>query len=308
MNAIVEFLRAKVFWCKNLNRESDLPLTQFAGIESRLPKYRPEDQFIDIKYPDVSLNPLKIPRHFGSQGDEQISKMIALQAHVQMAFSNHYPIFEDVGNPKDGGSFFDSLIGRGEGDTPIAICEHLTLLNYYAISENFLDKGLAFVYIDWLKPFIDYVRGYRTAQLNNHLTWKALFLATSGIAIHSEKLLREAYFLFETALKEIKDDGSMPLELARDDKAASYTLMNLEALIHLERIFNVREPKIRAALADFEQCISNHEEWKRRHGLKHQIHPDNLHSWGWIFMFEKPLDYTVCQNSYVSHFTGAWKK
>jgi hypothetical protein len=307
MNPIVEFFRAKSFWCKNLHRELDLPESYFTGGSNKFPHYRSQDRFEDLKSPEVSLNPLQIPRHFGPDGSEQILKMIALDVLVKNAFSGDVSFLDLVGKPKDGGSFWDRLIGRGEGDTPIAICEHVTLLNYLALSGGLKDFDSTRRYIDWLSPLVDYVRGYKTAQLNNHLTWKALFLSTSGLCLMQRSLLREAYFLFQTALKKVKDDGSMPLELARDDKAATYTLMNLEALIHLERIFNVKEPKIRAALADFEQCITNHDEWKRRHGLKHQIHPENLHSWGWIFMFEKPLDYTVCQNSYVSHFTGDWK-
>ena len=289
-------------------------------IEARMPKF----EFMPYFYPRlVPLPPqhgkygvfpnLCVPRHFGGDGDIQSKICAYMRAICFNTITGNKENFDvlnlinRLGIPKDGGTFFDGLIGRKEGDTPIVICEFLTLVNYVVMKS--VNSDIKEMYIQRLLiVYTDYIKKYKTAQLNNHLTWKALFLATAAIIMRNKPLLEHCYFLYQVACDQIKEDGSMPLELARGNKACSYTLMNLEALVHLRNLFGVDTPKVKVALDNFNECLTDHDNWKKRYKLGGQIHPNDMPaSWGWINMFDKPMEFSVPENSYVSFFSEYWK-
>lgn len=310
---VEQFLLCWVFWRKNLGKKMNLPvLFKMSESLGRMPKYVP----LGIRpawYPaPIEIDPLKIPRHFGSDGEKQVEIMGKLNDFAQNYFDGVTDLSK-VKNPQDGGLFWDRFLNRRAGDTPIGICEYFTWMNFKCLSNSWrlfgCDEDFQ-IYQKWLRPFVDYVRDYEPAQLNNHVSWKAVFLASSGLVLRDEDLLKEAYFLYNIALNAIDDDGSMPLELIRGDKAATYTLMNLEALIHLENIFYGRKihfSPMDNALNNFKDCIEKHDEWQKKYNLPTQLHPNDLTQWNWIFMFRDPsTDFDICQNSYISHFTKAW--
>lgn len=320
MNAITEFLRAKLFWATKSQTQKDLPETAdtWDKINARMPVFK-GDLFEPLPVPEVKdeeygLHPyLKVPRHFGSDGEIQDKicdalRILTLNCLKEQRTNRLMDLMKAVGKPEDGGTFFDFLIGRGQGDTPIVICEFLTLSNFIAIRS--VDNAIKYLYRDYfIDPFALYVFRYKTAQLNNHLTWKALFLATSAILTKDVELLKQSYFLFETALNQIAKDGSMPLELARGEKACSYTLMNLEALIQLENIFGTSSPKLELALKDWAFCLNNHDQWKKERKVGRQSHPDNLMEWGWVNgFFKKGNAYNRPLNAYVSLFSTCWNR
>lgn len=319
MNSIYEFIKAKLFWSSNSEKRLTLPEScdSLLKIESRMPKF---DSFQAPKL--VPLPPqqgkygvfpsLCVPRHFGGDGDIQ-SKICAYMRAIcfntitgNKENNNVLNIINRLGVPKDGGTFWDGIIGRSEGDTPIVICEFITLVNYVVMRSVTFDIKERYIN-GFLIIYTDYIKKYKPAQLNNHMTWKALFLATSAVIMNNKPLLEHAYYLYNVACDQIKDDGSMPLELARGNKSCSYTLMNLEALVHLRNLFGVDTPKVRAALENFNKCLTDHDNWKKEYKLGNQIHPNDMPaSWGWINMFDKPVNFSVPENSYVSFFSECW--
>lgn len=325
MNVIYEFLKAKRFWEVYDGKREELPsfCDTWEKIESRMPDFTDLKSFTpyaESPRPEekgYGISPLfKVPRHFGSNGDIQVSicnwmRVNSMNCFVGNKGRNCIAMLETMGMPCDGGTFWDRMIGRGEGDTPIVICEFTTILNYIMIKSanpsTYTPSDKEYYAKRRLPMYVGYIKRYRTAQLNNHLTWKALYLATSAVVMKDKELLEHAYFLYNTACEQIDCDGSMPLELARGNKSASYTLMNLEALVHLRNIFGLKTPIVRVALENFNKCLTDHDNWKKQYKLGEQIHPNDMPaSWGWINMFDKPVKFSVPENAYVSMFSKYW--
>jgi|GWRWMinimDraft_12_1066020.scaffolds.fasta_scaffold05620_3 hypothetical protein len=320
MNTIYEFVKAKLFWNQNEGRREPLPTScnTWEQIESRMPDFT---EFHEIATSDLFPPPqekgygimpaFKVPRHFGSNGNIQSSicnwmRIASFNCFVGNKGKKCITMLETMGMPCDGGTFWDGLIGRSEGDTPIVICEFTTILNYIMI-KSATPAEREFYAKRRLPMNVGYIKRYRPAQLNNHMTWKALYLATSAVVMNNRELLEHAYYLYTIACDQIKEDGSMPLELARGNKSCSYTLMNLEALVHLRNLFGVDTPKVKVALDNFNECLTDHDNWKKRYKLGGQIHPNDMPaSWGWINMFDKPVKFSVPDNAYVSMFSEYW--
>lgn len=321
MNTLCEFFKAKRFWSINDGRRTDLPTScdTWEKIESRMPDFTDLNsvKLIDNspapQHKDYGITPeFKVPRHFGSNGDIQVKicqwmRDVSMNCFVGNKSMRCISLLQTMGIPCDGGTFWDRMIGRGEGDTPIVICEFTTIINYIMI-KSATPTEKEFFAKRRLPMNVGYIKGYRPAQLNNHLTWKALYLATSAVVMKNKELLEHAYFLYNTACEQIDYDGSMPLELARGNKSCSYTLMNLEALVHLRNIFGVDTPIVKVALDNFNRCLCDHDNWKKQYKLGNQIHPNDMpSSWGWVNMFDKPVQFSVTENAYVSFFSEYWK-
>lgn len=304
---IYQFLMTRFFWIDNLHARFPLPdVWSFDAALDRMPKYSASDKFDCNWLENTTLDPLKVPRHFGFNAKKQISICNTMK-NFSYRFFNGLCNLDQIKNPKDGGAWYDWFIGRSEGDTPITICEYFTLMNIKALEINKSHDNCQ-KYHDWFKPFVEYVRGYKPAQLNNHVTWKALFLATSGLVLRRSDYMQEAYFLYQLALSQLDEDGFMPLEQIRDEKSCSYFKMNLEGLIHLQNIFGEREVKIDKALFNFQCLMDRPDLWIKNLGLpKDQDRPENMWAWGWMFLFERRIDIAEAQDAYLSHFTSAWR-
>lgn len=57
---------------------------------------------------------------------------------------------------------------------------------------------------------------------NNHLYWSGLAVAASGVAANDPRLFGWGVAVFHEALGQIRDDGTLPLELARKELALHY--------------------------------------------------------------------------------------
>jgi hypothetical protein len=271
---------------------------------------------------------LRVERAFGKY--EQISgmKMEMLRWYVTeeaaketknlKTYSSRFTKIEDGGR-----DFLDMLMFRGAGDTPIAICEHVTPLilladNLHFTTPHSIDHGQGPFYV-FIRNCAQYVYKYRPAVLNNHLTWKALFLLLAGHYLKYEEYINWAAGAYKVCLEQIDDDGYMPLELERGDKAASYTRMNLEALNFMSEVLSrfyamdFVSPKLELANQCFYRCLTEHDAWKDKRDIKKQQLPDNIYSWAWVLTgtqdkqikafrnaYYKPMDRN--QNAYIYNF------
>lgn len=216
---------------------------------------------------------------------------------------------EQCTGPADGGDFWDMLTGSKKGDTPIVTSYHFPkfimafdILNgLSAISEEDANR-----FRKWLKPFVDYMRSYDPFLPNNHLSWKAVFLLTAGRALGDINVFCEGLDTIRYALRiQMARNGSMPFELIRKDRASSYTLMNLEALVQaiwiaenhgvlsLRGIQSILGGDIKSACRDFIELLLDPIKWHSKYRVvirSEQIRtPDYPSDWAWVF--EIPINW-----------------
>jgi len=69
----------------------------------------------------------------------------------------------------------------------------------------------------------DYSEGtHRSSRQNNHMYWAAWGVATASMAIDNREMFDWAMNHAKAGIEEIQDDGSLPLEMARGQKAYNY--------------------------------------------------------------------------------------
>ncbi len=69
--------------------------------------------------------------------------------------------------------------------------------------------------------------------LNNHLYWAGVEAAAAGVAANDRKLFDWAVAGYRAGIAQIKPDGSMPLEMARGQRALHYHLFALSPLVYI---------------------------------------------------------------------------
>ncbi len=285
MNMIKAFINARMTTIKPTQTEFRLP-----SVKPMIWPVRVSEMMLDFPPIDEQIFPNKtlvVPRAFGANAPISDARMDYLSWLSRIAYRNPYPVlsalaryFEKI---EDGGSFWDIFIYRHNGDTPIAIFEHFTATNIVASEMREIPPS----YRDFIRKCVEYGKGYDPAILNNHLSWKALFMATSAWLLEDEDLMRYAEGMFEVALKQIDGDGKMPLELMRGEKALRYCTMNLEALNAMQwLLMNLdknKVPDVRLVLANEEikTAICNAPIWAAENKLPEQNTPLPVTQWAW---------------------------
>ena len=69
--------------------------------------------------------------------------------------------------------------------------------------------------------------------LNNHLYWAGVEAAAAGVAANDRKLFDWAVAGYRAGIAQIQPDGSMPLEMARGQRALHYHLFALSPLVYI---------------------------------------------------------------------------
>ena len=122
--------------------------------------------------------------------------------------------------------------------------------------------------------------------LNNHVAWKALFLLACGLLLKDSRYWSEGVRQYERVIKNIANDGSVAIELARDNLASNYTRMALEAILHCEILLGCRSPKVQLAICNFLVCARNNPRWVKKYPewIKNESQrlPDELSKWEWV--------------------------
>ncbi|MGC8717891.1 MAG: alginate lyase family protein [bacterium] len=273
-----------------------------------------------IKIPPYYSSKREIQRMFSRQiGTDALSAYtLALayafsekKAYADKSLEILHAWIENCTKPEDGGSLWDiiTLSSTKEGDTPIVISYHFPK---FIMAFDIL-QGLGVISNEdktrfriWLKPFVDYICKYKPLLPNNHLSWKALFLLNAGRVLGDVNVFSEGLNTLRHALRiQIAWDGSMPLELIRRDRASSYTLMNLEALVQgiwiaenhgvsiLQETHSILGGNIRMACKNFKDFLLNPFNWHSRYKLiilsKEIKYPGSSSDWAWVF--EIPLNW-----------------
>ncbi|TFW34036.1 alginate lyase family protein [Massilia horti] len=99
----------------------------------------------------------------------------------------------------------------------------------------------------WFKALADGTIEHSEAHKgnrNNHYYWEGLAVAAAGAVTHEERHLAWGRKVFDHAMGQVADDGSLPLEMARASRALSYHSFSAAPLVMLASVLNVQSPKL----------------------------------------------------------------
>lgn len=86
----------------------------------------------------------------------------------------------------------------------------------------------------WLVRFADRCRAFfddARRKRNNHWYWLGLGMAAVGLAADSDRHWQMAHVIYADAMRHIRADGSLPLELERKSRALQYHAFSLAPLV-----------------------------------------------------------------------------
>lgn len=205
----------------------------------------------------------------------------------------------NLGKPKDGGkTFLEWIRARWEADTPIVTECQFPKLMFSCWLLGLTDNNMK----EWFKPYVEYINNYYTSMNNNHRSFKALMLISYGSIFNDKQYLNLGLSSYEKSKKFILDNGHMPLELIRGKKAASYSLMNLEALISCELLLKQQgfspDDLLKKTINNFKLFFDDSQSKWNDIDKSELNKPDNKNDWGWVFVASNTIDSTTPIKSY----------
>ncbi|MEZ0230893.1 MAG: alginate lyase family protein [Planctomycetota bacterium] len=215
--------------------------------------------------PDPVKGVLKVPGYYTSKKAEQqkLTAQVRGDARAAIALAWGYALTGDdryadaskkfldawVKNctkPVDGegpagfDKIVDVILGQTGGDTALVVhygfpgflYAHDILNGFGKIS--FAEKA---AFKKWLAPFVLYKLGEERFH-NNHHNWQVLFMGAAAHVTEDQHLLDSAVAYYRNGMshQQIAADGAMWRELARKEKAATYSLMALEGMVQFVTI------------------------------------------------------------------------
>ncbi|GAA0535377.1 poly(beta-D-mannuronate) lyase [Rhizomicrobium palustre] len=100
---------------------------------------------------------------------------------------------------------------------------------------------------NWLQSLADGVKAHSDAYKgvrNNHYYWEGLAVAATGAVTGNKADLDWGRHVFDFAMNEINDDGTLPREMARGTRALHYHFFSAEPLVMLASILDVHSEKL----------------------------------------------------------------
>jgi len=99
----------------------------------------------------------------------------------------------------------------------------------------------------WFKALADATMTHSDAQKgkrNNHYYWEGLAVAAVGGVTGDARYLAWGRKVFDHAMSQVAEDGSLPLEMARATKALHYHVFSAQPLVLLASILDVQSPQL----------------------------------------------------------------
>ncbi|MHB1462177.1 MAG: alginate lyase family protein [Armatimonadota bacterium] len=213
-----------------------------------------------------------------------------------------YAWVHKLGQPRDGGTWLDALTLSKKGDTPLVITYTFPsfmfafdiLQGLGQLTDSEVDE-----FRQWLRVYVNYCSHERMFK-NNHYNWQALFMLCAGHVLQDNDVFTTGMRYFKKSIDyQILGDGSLALEMWREDKCGTYTLMALEAMVQGAHIAVVHgHPEVLttrsrygASMKDAVDCLvsflddPDHWQTNRRRfyvGYTKQNRPDDNSNWGWL--------------------------
>lgn len=136
----------------------------------------------------------------------------------------------------ESGAFLGDINRQGEAVRKWELGTFSTV--YIKIADApFLDKGKLERVQSWIHDIAlavkaDYSRDlHRSSRQNNHMNWAAWSVLAAGVATNDREMFDWGIDGYRKAIDQIQEDGSLPLELERRSRAASYHMFALQPLV-----------------------------------------------------------------------------
>lgn len=136
----------------------------------------------------------------------------------------------------ESGAFLGDINRQGEAVRKWELGTFATV--YIKIADApILDKGKLERVRNWIHDVgvavkADYSRDlHRSSRQNNHMNWASWSVLAAGVATNDRELFDWGIAGYRKAINQIQDNGSLPLELERRSRAASYHMFALQPLV-----------------------------------------------------------------------------
>jgi poly(beta-D-mannuronate) lyase len=99
----------------------------------------------------------------------------------------------------------------------------------------------------WFKALADATITHSDAQKgkrNNHYYWEGLAVAAVGGVTGEKRYLDWGRKVFDHAMSQVAEDGSLPLEMDRATKALHYHVFSVQPLVLLASILDMQSPQL----------------------------------------------------------------
>ena len=149
----------------------------------------------------------------------------------------------------------------------------------------------------WLRRFVEF-HDHRALFRNNHDTWRVLFRLCAAHVLGDAGLFARSLDDYRATFRaQVGRKGAMWRELVRGKKAATYTLMNLEAMVQIVHIaeghgvndlrdLKPRGATLRDAILRLVSFVEDPKSWSRHRWLtwnKRLNGPAHPAEWGYVF-------------------------
>jgi poly(beta-D-mannuronate) lyase len=161
----------------------------------------------------------------------------------------------------------------------------------------------------WLQALADGVRSHSDAHKgvrNNHYYWEGLAVAATGAVTDNATDIAWGTKVFQNAMADIADDGTLPLELKRGGRALHYHLFSAAPLVMLESVLYVTSPKLDKLVAFCSAGLKDPEWVAKQAGVAQLGVLDDDASWRVVYRRHHPTATaeTASRAPYVNRLGG----
>ncbi|GAA5173037.1 alginate lyase family protein [Viridibacterium curvum] len=145
---------------------------------------------------------------------------------------------------------------------------------------------------------------------NNHYYWVGLAVMGTAVATDSKPHLDKARSVFDKALGDVDDDGTLPMEMDRAGMALHYHNFALAPLVVMAELARLRgedwyarrDGRLQKLLARVEGGIADPAWFQQRTGVKQKLPSDAAQCW--VVLLGKPAP-GKSKNCAYNHFGGS---
>lgn len=123
---------------------------------------------------------------------------------------------------------------------------------------------------------------------NNHYYWAGLAVGAAGRVTGNDEAIRWGRRVFDYAMDQIEDDGSLPNEMDRASRASNYHLFAAEPLVMLGAILHTDSPKLAKLITFCVTIIKDQDIVVKRTGFAQEKVKANGYDWLTVYARRHP--------------------
>jgi len=143
----------------------------------------------------------------------------------------------------------------------------------------------------WLQELADLTIEHselKAAHRNNHYYWEGLAVGAVGAITKNDRDLQWAKKAFETGMNDVDENGALPREIARGQRALHYHLFSAAPLVFLSSILNEPSPKLKRLVDFIMQSTRDPSKIAKMAGAAQESEKDHGYAWLEIYLRQNP--------------------